>query len=65
LPNRGELYIEELLQKYIKQSVSDELEDINIKLSSIEQQIKKNLNLKIPFFLLKHKLKFLFNKKLL
>jgi len=41
LPNRGELYIEELLQKYIKQSVSDELEDINIKLSSIEQQIKE------------------------
>ena len=41
LPERGQAYIRNLLKKYIQQSIGDELEDIGIQLSSINQQIKE------------------------
>ena len=41
LPERGQAYIRNLLKKYIQQSIGDELEDINIKLGSINQQIEE------------------------
>lgn len=39
LPERGQAYIRNLLKKYVQQSIGDELEDIGIQLSSINQQI--------------------------
>jgi uncharacterized protein involved in exopolysaccharide biosynthesis len=41
LPKRGEQYVRKLLDTYIHQSIGDELEDINISLSSIKQQIRE------------------------
>lgn len=39
LPARGEAYVAKLLTTYIHQSIKDELEDINISLSSVQKQI--------------------------
>ncbi len=39
LPERGETYVRDLVDKYVHLSIGDELEDINISLRSIQQQI--------------------------
>jgi len=39
IPDRGELYINELLSKYINFSVKDEIRDLDITLNSINKQI--------------------------
>ncbi len=39
LPDRGEAYVQDLVDEYIHLSIGDELEDINISLRSIQQQI--------------------------
>jgi len=45
IPSRGEKYTKELINKYIKMSIKDELEDINISLSAINKQIKETQEL--------------------
>ena len=45
IPSRGEKYTKELIEKYIKMSIKDELEDINISLSAINKQIVEIQNL--------------------
>ena len=41
LPTRGERYVQDLVGKYVRLSIGDELDDINISLSSINQQIEE------------------------
>ncbi len=39
IPSRSERYLQKLVKQYIQMSISDELDEINISLSSINQQI--------------------------
>ncbi len=41
LPKRGEQYVRKLLDTYIRQSIGDELEDIDIQLGAINKQIEE------------------------
>ena len=41
LPERGETYVQTLVQTYIRQSIGDELEDINTSLQAINRQIEE------------------------